>query len=133
MMIDEEDEEIEDLLKRKISWKVILKGTLAFILMGSAYMLIQFSSDWMFFGILIMCLASSLMVPSQKEKRVIRQTLSFLKCDKCSIQQVKDYEEGDFIFKEAGICPKCGNSLKISLIYSVKLKEKEEKKKKDVI
>jgi hypothetical protein len=57
----------------------------------------------------------------------IRQTLTILKCKSCSAIKVRNYENGDFIFKSMGSCDKCKNSMKIDQIYSVKLKKSRKK------
>ena len=53
----------------------------------------------------------------------VRQTLTILKCKSCGAVKVRNYENGDFIFKSAGICDKCNEPMEITQIYSVKLKK----------
>ncbi|MCP4763666.1 MAG: hypothetical protein GY870_17985 [archaeon] len=130
-MIDrEEEEEIEEILKKKFNWKSFLKGTLSFIFMGIAYLSIFYTSLG-FFGIILMCFASLFMISLPKKKNVVRQTLSRAKCENCGVQLVRDFKDGDFVFKKVGYCSKCSNPLIIFDIYSVKLKEKEDKNKKN--
>ena len=84
----------------------------------------------MFFGIILMCLTTTLMVPQEKTEKPVRQTLTISKCEKCGLTKVKDYEEGDYVLKITEKCNKCDVSLKIVEVYSVKLKEKDKSKEK---
>jgi len=60
----------------------------------------------------------------------VRQTLTILKCKSCGAIKVRNHESGDFVFKTGGVCDKCGESMEIVQIYSVKLKKAKEKDKK---
>ncbi len=53
------------------------------------------------------------------------KVLTMIRCTKCNYMSVRDFEKGDYILKEAGICPKCDGTL---LIHSIFRKTKEEKK-----
>jgi len=46
-----------------------------------------------------------------------------LLCQKCGFKNLRDFQRGDFIFKEAEECPKCKEKMQISSIY----REAEEK------
>jgi len=46
-----------------------------------------------------------------------------LSCQKCGFKNLRDFQRGDFIFKEAEECPKCKEKMQISSIY----REAEEK------
>ena len=78
-------------------------------------------------GFLLLCIASSLMIPMENKNKVIKQTLTSSKCDKCSQLVISDYKDGDFVFKNSGKCPNCDGNLKVIEIYSVKLKPQKEK------
>ena len=135
-MIDEEEEDVEKLLKRKISWKAFFKGLLAFILGGGAFLLITFSQQgeeinitYFMFGIILLCMVSSIMVPVPKKKTDLRHTVSIHKCAVCGNKRVHDYKDGDFVHKDSGIvCEKCAGSYKIIEVYSIKLKQRGKKK-----
>ena len=137
-MIDEEEEDVEKLLKGKISWKAVFKGIFGFLLMGGAFVLITISQQgeemnvtYFIFGIVLLCMASSIMVPVPKKKKDLRHTVSVLKCEKCGNERVHDYKEGDFVFKDTGIiCDKCSLKYKILKVYSIKLKPQGKKKNK---
>ena len=133
-MIQEEESSIEDILKREVPWKGILKGFIAFLSMGTTYIIITYFPDWFLIAILLIILSVILMIPQLPGEESKRQTLSVLKCEniECTNQKVKDYEDGDFVFKKGGFCPKCNYNFKIIEIYSIKIKEnrKQEKLKK---
>jgi thiol:disulfide interchange protein len=129
-MIDEEEEDVEKLLKRRISWKNMLKGILGLILLGGAFALITIAQQgggintlYLMFGILLMCMASSVMMPNRKKKKDLRHTISVLQCEKCGTKRVHDYKEGDFVYKQTNIpCEQCHTNYKIIEVYSLKLK-----------
>ena len=133
-MIESEEKEIEELLKNKISWKSILKGILAFIFMGTAYVFINFFSDFSLVGFILLCLSSVLMIPQIKQEEKNRLTISISVCEnaKCGKNRVQDYEPGDFVFKISGSCSNCGGNFRIKEIYSVKLMEKKKRSKKQI-
>jgi hypothetical protein len=48
-------------------------------------------------------------------------------CEKCGLKNVRDFQRGDYIFKEMEPCPKCNEKMVITSIYrEVKEKRKEE-------
>ena len=50
--------------------------------------------------------------------------LSVVLCSQCTFKQIKNFAQGDFIFKQEGKCSQCGNpSLFINGIYSEDLKK----------
>jgi hypothetical protein len=79
-------------------------------------------------------LASSTYMLMQTRRRVMRVSLEIpavmttITCQKCDFKNVREFERGDYVFKQAGPCPKCNNTLLISAIY----REVKEKPKKDV-
>lgn len=50
---------------------------------------------------------------------------STILCQKCGFKNIRDFERGDYIFKETEPCPKCNEKMMISSIY----REVKEKKK----
>jgi len=47
-------------------------------------------------------------------------------CNKCGFKNLRDFQRGDYILKEAEPCPKCNEKMMIASIYrEVKEKEKE--------
>ena len=79
-------------------------------------------------------LASSTYMLLQTRQRVMRVSLetqpvmTTITCQKCDFKNVRVFERGDYVFKQAGPCPKCNNTLLISAIY----REVKEKTKKDI-
>jgi len=41
-------------------------------------------------------------------------------CKKCGFKNVRDFQRGDYIFKEAEACPKCGERMMMTSIYREK-------------
>ena len=129
-MIDDEDD--EEILKKKVSLKNILKNILlvVLIIVGALFIYLggQDQITNFFIGFTLICLGSSLIQMQKQEVEPTRQTLTILKCQKCDLTNVRNYEAGDFVFKEAGPCTACGGLMKIIQIYSVKLKKKSKRK-----
>ncbi|KPV62060.1 MAG: hypothetical protein AOA65_2098 [Candidatus Bathyarchaeota archaeon BA1] len=44
-------------------------------------------------------------------------------CQKCGFKNIRDFQRGDYIFKEAEACPKCNEKMMIASIYR-EVKEK---------
>jgi len=128
-MIDEEDD--EDILNKKRSLKSILKNLLliGLIAIGVLFMYIGGTDQVtnMIIGFTFICLGTTLFQMGKNPSDPIRQTLTILKCKSCGAIKVKNYEDGDFIFKSMGSCDKCNNSIEIHQIYSVKLKKSRKK------
>ena len=58
----------------------------------------------------------------------IPPVLTTVTCQKCDYKNKREFERGDYIFKDAGPCPKCNNKLIVSAIY----REVKEKPKKEI-
>jgi hypothetical protein len=53
------------------------------------------------------------------------KVLSTLECPKCDFKNIRDFQREDYIFKNAGSCQKCNETMKITAIYrEPKKKEK---------
>ena len=92
---------VEDLTTR-INFAMIGATTLAF----SAYLLFQSRRRMRRFTIRIQRVATTIL------------------CQKCSFKTIRDFQRGDYIFKEAEECPKCNEKMLIASIYR-EAKEKE--------
>ena len=135
-MIEEEDD--EDILNKKVSLKKILKNLLFIIVIviGALFIYIGITPDQMtnfVIGFTLICLGASLIQLQKRPKEPIRQTLTILKCNRCDLIKVRNYESGDFVFKRIGSCDKCNQSMEIHQIYSVKLKKPTAEVKKTEI
>ncbi len=49
-----------------------------------------------------------------------------IQCRKCGFKNIRDFERGDYIFKEIGQCEKCNENMLITAIYR-EVKEKKER------
>lgn len=55
--------------------------------------------------------------------------MTTIECKKCGYKNVREFQRGDYTFKEAGPCPKCNEKMIISAIYrEVKEKDKEKER-----
>ncbi len=57
----------------------------------------------------------------------IPRVITTILCQKCGFKNVRDFQQGDYIFKEAEDCPKCNKKMMVSSIYR-EVDEKEKKK-----
>ncbi|MHA1479070.1 MAG: hypothetical protein ACTSPU_12815 [Promethearchaeota archaeon] len=131
-MIDEEDD--EDILNKKRSLKKILKNLVLMGLIGIGVLFMNIGGPDptlnMVIGFTFICLGITIIQMKKGSSEPVRQTLTILKCKSCGAIKVRNYESGDFIFKSAGICEKCNESMEINQIYSVKLKKSKNKDSK---
>ena len=131
-MIDEEDD--EEILKKKLSWKSVLKNLVLIVLIGIGVMFMYIGEPDptvnLMIGFFFICLATSILQMKKSPKDPLRQTLTILKCNSCGAIKVRNYENGDFIFKSTEVCTKCNKLMQINQIYSVKLKKAKDKNKK---
>jgi len=52
------------------------------------------------------------------------RVITTILCQKCGFKNIRDFQRGDYVFKEAEPCPKCKEKMMISSIYR-EVKEKE--------
>jgi len=83
--------------KAQVDLSLLLIGGSGFVL--SVYMLSQIRAKPMRLAI--------------KEQPVITTIL----CQKCGFKNVRDFQRGDYIFKEAEPCPKCNEKTSVASIY----------------
>jgi len=129
-MIDEEED--DEILKKGVSFKKVLKNVvlIGLIIIGALFIYMG-GTDQMtnfFLGFSLICIGSTLIQIQKQEEEPTRQTLSILKCEKCEVTKVRNYESGDFVFKIVDSCENCDDTMKIKQIYSVKLKKSTVKK-----
>lgn len=104
----------------------------AFFQAYDAYMLGEIENVYFFVLIGVSGLALSTYMVFQTRRRALK--LSFrppriattILCQKCGFKNIRDFERGDFIFKETEECPKCKEKTKITSIF----REVKEKKKR---
>ncbi len=57
-------------------------------------------------------------------KLVSPQVMTTVECKKCAIKTVREFQRGDYVYKELDKCPKCDDKQIITAIYK-EVKEKE--------
>jgi len=60
---------------------------------------------------------------AEKEER----PMTHLDCLSCKTENSRPHQEGDYVFKHTGKCPKCGGEMIITGIYVEEPKEKKTK------
>jgi len=131
-MIEEEDD--EDVLKKGITFKSVLKNLVLIILIviGVLFIYMDFGfnqlTSWSI-GFMLICFGATLIQFKKSPPEPIRQTLTILICKLCGLTKVRNYEKRDFVFKRLDKCEKCEDFMEIKQIYSVKLKSPTEKTK----
>jgi hypothetical protein len=60
-----------------------------------------------------------------KLKIVVPPVITTIECKKCGVKDTREFQRGDYMFKELGPCQKCNDKMMITAIYrEVKDKEK---------
>jgi len=131
-MIEEEDD--EDVLKKGITLKSILKNIffILLIILGVILIYVDIGLDQIMswsIGFMLICFGATLIQFQKSPPEPIRQTLTILICKLCGLTKVRNYEKGDFVFKRLDKCEKCEDFMEIKQIYSVRLKSPTEKTK----
>jgi len=131
-MIEEEDD--EDILKKGITFKSVLKNLLSLflIILGALFIytgiLPDAVSGWTM-GFMLICVGATLIQMQKSPTEPIRQTLTILICNLCGLTKVRNYEKGDFVFQKIDKCVKCDDMMVVKQIYSVRLKKPTESSK----
>ena len=78
----------------------------------------------------MICFMSILMNYKPKKPKKVKQVYSIYKCnnDACSIKELHDFKDGDYVYKKLGPCWKCDGWMSISQIFAVEVREKERKR-----
>ena len=132
-MIDEEDDDA--ILEKGISYKTVLKSLFVILLVFLGALIIYigiFPGDQIlnfFIGFTLICVGTSIIQFPSEPSEPIKQTLTILTCSICGITKVRNYMQGDFVYKRIENCNQCNDLMQINQIYSVKLKSKKESKK----
>ncbi|MFX1574818.1 MAG: hypothetical protein ACFFB0_18940 [Promethearchaeota archaeon] len=131
-MIEEEDD--EEILKKGVTFKSVLKNILFIflIILGALFIYLNIGPDqitsWTI-GIILICFGATLIQVQKSPPEPIRQTLTILICNLCGITKVRNYEKGDFVFEKRDKCNNCNELMEIKQIYSVRLKRPTESSK----
>lgn len=79
-------------------------------------------------GFIAMALSVYVLLQSRKRIANMRieapKVMTTVECKKCGIKSVREFQRGDFIFKELEACQKCEDKMLITAIYK-EVKEKE--------
>ena len=79
-------------------------------------------------GFIAMALSVYVLLQSRKRVASMRieapKVTTTVECRKCGFKSVRDFQRGDFIFKELEACQKCEDKMMITAIYK-EVKEKE--------
>ena len=75
-----------------------------------------------------LALSAYLFLQSRTKPKVqsieLPRVLTTLECPKCDFKNIRDFQREDYVFKKAGTCQKCNETMTITAIY------REPKKKK---
>ena len=91
---------------------------------GSYFMLIGIMGLTLLTYILIQTRRRTLILPIQAQR-----VATTILCQKCGFKNIRDFQRGDYVFKEAEGCPKCNEKMIIASIYR---EVREEKKGKEL-
>ena len=82
----------------------------------------------MIIGFIAMALSVYVLLQSRKRVASMKikapKIMTTVECRKCGFKSVRDFQRGDFIFKEPEACQKCEDKMMITAIYK-EVKEKE--------
>ena len=81
-------------------------------------------------GLLGVALSTYVLVETRRRlsklKIIVPPVNTTIECKKCGVKNVREFQRGDYIFKETEPCQKCNDKMLITAIYrEVKEKEKE--------
>lgn len=75
--------------------------------------------------VLSLYIVSQLMGRSKSLNSETLRVITVLRCESCDYSSAREFEEGDYVLKEVGACPKCNGPLTIySIFREVKTREK---------
>jgi len=90
--------------------------------------------NFMMMGVFGLALSTYMLF--QTRRRMLKLTVELQRvattilCQKCGFKTIRDFQRGDYIFREAEACPKCNEKMLIASIYR-EVKEKEKTKEED--
>jgi hypothetical protein len=109
---------------------VIALSIIALGLSVNAYLIGQqgVSTYLLVLGLVSMGLAIYVLLTSRRRvttmKTVTPQTMTTIECRKCGFKNVREFQRGDYVYKELEKCNKCDDKQIITAIYR-EVKEKE--------
>jgi len=79
-------------------------------------------------GFIAMALSVYVLLQSRKRIANMRieapKVMTTVECKKCGFKSVREFQRGDFVFKDLDTCQKCNDKMIITAIYK-EVKEKE--------
>ena len=110
---------------------VVALAIVALILAASLY----YSGDYTAAGILavigLIALTMSTFTLFQSQRQAVQmkieipKVMSTIECKKCGTKTVREYQRGDYVYKELDACPKCPDTKQIITAIYKEVKEKE--------
>ena len=105
---------------------------LSIFMLISAYDLFQSGRDYtiyMMIGLIGLALSTYILLQTRKKVSqialAIQPVTTTVLCQKCGFKNIREFQRGDYIFKEAEPCPRCNEKTTIaSIIREVKEKER---------
>lgn len=132
-MTDEEFDEDEeyDPEEARIPVKNILKalGLMGFVVTGMLIVNYFWQDPYLnMLGFMLVCVGSCLAGYKGKKRKKVKHVYSLFKCTSsaCGIKELREFKEGDYVFKRGGPCWKCDDgTMEIAQIFSVELEDKD--------
>lgn len=129
-------EKAEGPVKRVSSLLIVIILVVLILSIAALYQAIDYygSNDmnlgswFMFLGFTGLALSTYMML--QTRRKAVRlpfeapKVITTILCQKCGLKNIRDFQRGDYIFKDTEPCPKCNEKMIISSIYR-EVKEKE--------
>ena len=121
----------EALLRRKRRWMMIYFAILLIVipvLIGLLIMIFEgidverVSMVYLPLTLLVAIYAGMGLWKGYKMEVPTYRLVEVLKCTQCGFEDITDPTPGDYINMEKGKCPRCGGSMKVSLIYKERVK-----------
>ncbi len=82
---------------------------------------LDYGSWFLFLGFSGLALSTYMVM--QTRRKAVRlpfeapKVITTILCEKCGLKNIRDFQRGDYIFKETEPCPKCSEKTMISAIY----------------
>jgi hypothetical protein len=84
--------------------------------------------SYMLIGFIGLAISAYMLLQAQKKPSrsafEMPRVITTIMCQKCEFKNIRDFQRGDYIFKETEPCPKCNEKMMITSIYR-EVKEKE--------
>lgn len=82
-----------------------------------------------FIGVVALILSGYMLFQSERRrvklKLITQPTMTQIECKKCGTKTVREFQRGDYVFKELGACQKCPEEKQMITAVYKEVKEKE--------